>query len=114
MQSLSKLTLMSRRTKNPLWYATRVCFSEKSQKATFSGQSSGKPDQMSAIFASDSTVSLIKKLFIYKIMASNLFINHALRGMQLSYKVMGRTLTNFLINSTAGSIFTSGETLQTL
>jgi hypothetical protein len=47
-------------------------------------------------------------------MSSNLFINHALRGMTLSYKLMGRTLTNFLINQTAGSIFTSGETLQTL
>jgi hypothetical protein len=47
-------------------------------------------------------------------MSSNLFINHALRGMHLSYKVLGRTLTNFLINSTAGTIFTSGETVSTL
>jgi hypothetical protein len=47
-------------------------------------------------------------------MSSNFFINYALRGMQLSYRLMGRSLTNFLINSTAGSIFTSGETVQTL
>jgi len=47
-------------------------------------------------------------------MSSNLFINHALRGMHLSYRVLGRTLTNFLINSTAGTIFTSGETVSTL
>jgi hypothetical protein len=69
---------------------------------------------MAAIFANDSTVSLIKKLMIYRMMSSNMFINHALNGMRLSYKFMGRTLTNFLINKTAGSIFTSGETLQTL
>ena len=47
-------------------------------------------------------------------MSSNLVINYALRGMQLSYRFMGCALTNFLINSTAGSIFTSGETLETL
>jgi hypothetical protein len=66
---------------------------------------------MRAIFASDTTFTLVKKLFIYKMMASNMFINHALTGMRMCYKFMGRTLTNFAINSTAGSIFTSGETL---
>lgn len=69
---------------------------------------------MQAIFASDSTFQLVKKLFIYRMMSSNFFINNALWGMRLAYKIMGRTLTNFAINSTAGSIFTSGETLQTL
>ncbi len=69
---------------------------------------------MQAIFASDSTLQLVKKLFIYRVMASNFFINNALWGMSLAYKCMGRTLTNFVINQTAGSIFTSGETLQTL
>jgi len=66
---------------------------------------------MAVIFANDSTLGLIKKLIIYRMMSSNLFINHALRVMQLSYKVLGVSLTNLLINSTAGSIFTSGETL---
>ncbi len=69
---------------------------------------------MQAIFASDSTLQLVKKLFIYRVMASTFFINNALWGMSLAYKCMGRTLTNFVINQTAGSIFTSGETLQTL
>ena len=69
---------------------------------------------MKAIFASDSTFALIKKLFIYRMMSSNLFINHALTGMKLAYKLMGRKLTNLMINKTAGSIFTSGETLQSL
>ncbi len=69
---------------------------------------------MRAIFASDSTLTLVKKLFIYKMMSSNMFINHALTGMRLCYKFLGRSLTNFAINRTAGSIFTSGETLKTL
>jgi len=68
-------------------------------------------EQMRAIFAADSTPSLCKKLVIYKMMSSNLFINHALQGMTLAYRLLGRTLTNFLINSTAGKVFTSGETL---
>lgn len=69
---------------------------------------------MTAIFASESTFTLLKKLLIYRMMSSNLFINHALTGMTLSYKVLGRNLTNFIINKTAGSVFTSGETLETL
>lgn len=69
---------------------------------------------MRVIFAADSTPALCKKLVIYKMMSSNLFINHALQGMTLAYRLLGRTLTNFLINSTAGKVFTSGETLQTL
>ena len=66
---------------------------------------------MRAIFAADSTAVLCKKLVIYKMMSSNLFINHALQGMTLAYRLLGRTFTNFLINSTAGKVFTSGETL---
>jgi hypothetical protein len=34
--------------------------------------------------------------------------------MNLAYMIMGKNLTNFLINSTAGRVFTSGETLQSL
>lgn len=69
---------------------------------------------MRAIFASDSTASLIKKLLIYRMMSSNLFINHALTGMTFCYRVLGRSATNLLINKTAGQIFTSGETLGSL
>lgn len=57
---------------------------------------------------------LAKKLVIYRVMASNLFINYALTGMNVAYRVLGKTFTNFLINKTAGEVFTSGETLQTL
>jgi hypothetical protein len=70
--------------------------------------------QPHSIFEKDSTVGLCKKLMIYKVMSSNIFINHALQGMNLAYKVMGKTITNTLINMTAGQLFTSGETLQTL
>ena len=57
---------------------------------------------------------LMKKLFVYKLMGSNIFINHALTGMNLSYKLMGVRLTNFIINSSVGSIFTSGDSVTTL
>lgn len=69
---------------------------------------------MRAIFAQDSTFMLLKKLMIYRMMSSNLFINHALTGMNVAYRVLGKTLTNFLINKTAGEVFTSGETLESL
>lgn len=69
---------------------------------------------MRAIFASDSTFMLVKKLMIYRMMSSNVFINHALTGMNIAYRVMGKRLTNFIINKTAGEVFTSGETLQSL
>ncbi len=32
----------------------------------------------------------------------------------MCYRVMGKGLTNMLINRSAGSVFTSGETLDTL
>ena len=47
-------------------------------------------------------------------MSSNIFINYALTGMNFAYKVMGTRLTNLLINKTAGEVFTSGTSIQTL
>lgn len=35
-------------------------------------------------------------------------------GMNFSYKVMGKKFTNWLINQTAGDLFTSGPTINTL
>jgi len=69
---------------------------------------------LSAIFAKDSTYMLIKKFYVYKLMGSNLFINHSLGLMNIAYKICGIRLTNFAINKTVGSLFTSGETIQTL
>ena len=57
---------------------------------------------------------LAKKFFVYKLMGSNLFINHSLGLMNVAYRVFGIRLTNFAINKSVGSIFTSGETIQTL
>lgn len=57
---------------------------------------------------------LMKKYFIYKMMSSNLFINYALTGMNLFYKLFGVRFTNFIINKSAGEIFTSGASVQSL
>ena len=65
-------------------------------------------------FKYDTTFCLVKKLFIYKIMGSNFFINYSLMGMNVAYRTLGINLTNFAIEQTAGSIFTGGVTLQDL
>lgn len=69
---------------------------------------------MTKVFAEDSTFLLVKKFIIYKLMASNLFINYALPGLNLAYKLFGVRLTNFIINNTAGNVFTSGNTIHSL
>ena len=63
------------------------------------------------MFQMDSTFLLVKKFLVYKLMGSDLFINHSLRAVNVAYKLMGTKLTNFLINNSVGSIFTSGETV---
>ena len=65
-------------------------------------------------FKHDSTMTLVKKFFIYKVMGSNLFINYSLAGMNFAYKLLGIKLTNTVIEQTAGSIFTGGVTLSDL
>ena len=47
-------------------------------------------------------------------MSSNLFINHSLSAMRVLYRVAGIKCTNFLVNKTAGEVFTSGETIESL
>ena len=47
-------------------------------------------------------------------MGSNLFINNALGMMTTCYSVLGIPVTNTAINKSVGSLFTSGETIQTL
>lgn len=56
----------------------------------------------------------MKKFFVYKLMGSDLFINYALGAMKLSYKIFGIKLTNFVINNSVASIFTSGETIASM
>lgn len=63
-------------------------------------------------FKYDSTFVLIKKMYIYKLMGSNFFIDHSLNAMSLSYRVFGRRLTNTVIEKTASSIFTGGVTID--
>lgn len=76
--------------------------------------SPGTEPNMRAVFKNDSTFTLAKKLWIYKTMSSNFFIDYSLTAMTLSYKLFGKTLTNLIIERTAGSIFTGGVTLDDL
>lgn len=69
---------------------------------------------VSSVFASDSTFLLMKKLMVYKLMGSNLFINNALGMMTACYSVLGIPVTNSAINKSVGSLFTSGQTIQDL
>lgn len=72
------------------------------------------PNQDKNPFKYDTTFGLVKKMFIYKMMASNLFINHSLTAMSMSYRLFGIRLTNALIENTAGSIFTGGVSVDDL
>lgn len=72
------------------------------------------PAEGESIFKNDSTFHLMKKFLVYKLMGSNLFINHALGMIHLSYKAFGLKLTNFAINNSVASIFTSGETIHSM
>jgi hypothetical protein len=56
----------------------------------------------------------MRKYFAYKLMGSDLFINHSLTMMGLCYRVMGIRPTNWCINNSVGDLFTSGETMDTL
>ena len=44
-------------------------------------------------------------------MSSNLFINYALTGMNIFYKIFGVKFTNYIINKSAGEIFTAGASI---
>ena len=57
---------------------------------------------------------LLKKIFVYKLMASNLFINYSLPTMNVLYKVFGVRFANKLVNKSAGEVFTSGESISSL
>ena len=69
------------------------------------------PVKANSPFRHDSTLLLLKKFLIYKMMSSNFFINYSLLGMSFSYRLFGVKLTNTIIERTAGSIFTGGVTL---
>jgi hypothetical protein len=51
---------------------------------------------------------------VYKLMGSNLFIDHSVLLLNLAYKVFGLKATNFVINNSVASIFTSGEDIHSL
>ena len=70
--------------------------------------------QGKSVFSHDSTFTLCKKLAIYKMMGSNLFINYSLMGIRAAYKLLGTKLTNYAIEQTAASVFTGGVTVSDL
>ena len=76
-------------------------------------QASSEPASNS-VFSHDSTLTLCKKLMIYKMMGSNVFINYSLTGISAAYKVLGTRITNFAIENTAASVFTGGVTVADL
>ena len=71
-------------------------------------------EQNESVFAQDSTFTLLKKIAIYRLMGNDFFLNHANSMVAFSYKILGKRLTNAAINSTAGKVFTSGETSESL
>lgn len=56
----------------------------------------------------------MKKFMIYKLMGSDLFINHSLTMMNQSYRFLGTRLTNFVLNNTVVPLFCAGETIEML
>ena len=51
---------------------------------------------------------------MYRLMSSNFFINYSNGLIHFFYKVMGKKLTNAIINNSVGDLFTSGETIESL
>ena len=47
-------------------------------------------------------------------MSSSFFINYSMGGLRLSYRLLGKTLTNWIVNKSAGDLFTSGPNTNTL
>lgn len=47
-------------------------------------------------------------------MGSNMFIDYSLPLINVCYKILGIKLTNFAINNSVASLFTSGETIKSL
>lgn len=74
----------------------------------------GEVTQEIDVFQHDSTSTLVKKYFVYKLMGSEFFINYSLALTHFCYKVLGVLPTNFCINNSVGSLFTSGETIESL
>lgn len=69
---------------------------------------------MKSIFANDSTFLLMKKFLVYKLMGSDLFINHSLNIINKSYQVLGISATNTVVNNSVSTLFMSGETVDSL
>lgn len=56
----------------------------------------------------------MRKYATYKLMGSDIFINHALTMMGIAYRILGIRPTNFCIHNSVGDLFTSGETIDSV
>jgi hypothetical protein len=56
----------------------------------------------------------MKKISIYKISQSKLILNHGENLSSKCYKILGKGITNKIIENTGGDIFTSGPTISGL
>lgn len=65
-------------------------------------------------FSQDSVPKLLKKLIVYNLSKSDFLLNNGENLVNVSYKVLGKGLTNGLVRNTGGDIFTSGPTISTL
>ena len=70
--------------------------------------------QNTDVFKNNSTYDLIKKSIIYKASKSDFLLSKGDRLVNTSYKIFGNRITDALIENTAGQVFTSGPTIQTL
>ena len=103
-------------------YAARREFSRVNQEEVVETAQSDQSDSekvnhvqsQQSPFRYDSTYTLLKKYFLYKVMASKFCIDYSLVGMSAAYRLLGVRLTNSVIERTAGSIFTGGVTLGDL
>ena len=68
----------------------------------------------SSIFKGQSVAELLKTAAIYKASQTDIVLEKGEALTNVSYRLMGKKLTNSIIENTGGKIFTSGPTIKTL
>ena len=67
-----------------------------------------------ALFKDNSMLDLIMTMGIYKASQNDIVLKKGERLSEIAYKVLGKRLTNAIIENTGGKVFTSGPTIKTL
>jgi len=90
------------------------------QRVTFASQEPQHKDSPppqggnNRLFKHIPSSSLLKRIIIYKLCQTNLFIDKGEMIIRNCYKALGKRFTNVMINNTAGEIFTAGESIAQL